>query len=80
MKEEKEAEIMKGEDEEKKEKLEKICSVSWHGKKEKKEILIGKDFVDKFFSKEQGDILFFTLITINIIQNSRIVSSPHVNI
>lgn len=57
MKEEKEAEIMKGEDEEKKEKLEKICSVSWQGEKEKKEILIGKDFVDNFFSEEEREII-----------------------
>ena len=36
--------------------MERICGVSWHGAKKKKQIEVGKD-VDKFFSKEQQEII-----------------------
>jgi hypothetical protein len=36
--------------------MERICGVSWHGAKKKKQIEVGGD-VDNFFSKEQLEII-----------------------
>lgn len=37
-------------------KMERICGVSWHGAKKKKQIEVGKD-VDVLFSKKQREII-----------------------